>query len=171
MRVYHLKIFVINLLIAFLVSGGEAWAGNQIIPAGTCTNNVITTFPTAGPGQTRWDICFEAVPANGLVITQALFRRSPGSSRVQVLSDARIAEIFVPYHPGSPRFHDVSDFNFPLLTLKGTDCPASAGGTLIGNSQVCKEVRDRGVAWKDDSLVRRGEELVLWSVVDASNYN
>ncbi len=165
------KIFIIHLLTAFLLSGHEIWASDRIIPSGACTNNVIMPFPTSGPEQTRWDICFEALPANGLVITQALFRRSPGSSQVQVLSDARIAEIFVPYHPGSPRFHDVSDFNFPLLTLKDTDCPASAGGTLIGNSQVCKEVRDRGVAWKDDSLVRRGEELVLWSVVDASNYN
>jgi primary-amine oxidase len=32
-------------------------------------------------------------------------------------------------------------------------------------------VRDRGLAWKDDQKVRRGEELVLWGALDAANYN
>jgi len=36
---------------------------------------------------------------------------------------------------------------------------------------VCKEVRDRGLAWKQGPIVRRGEELALWSVIDAGNYN
>ncbi len=40
---------------------------------------------------------------------------------------------------------------------------------LAGN--VCKEVRDRGLSWKADSQVYRGEELVLWSALAAANYN
>ena len=35
---------------------------------------------------------------------------------------------------------------------------------------VCKEVRDRGLMWKDFGGVRRGEELVLWGAINAANY-
>ncbi len=34
-----------------------------------------------------------------------------------------------------------------------------------------KEVRDRGMMWKNDQDGRRGYELVLWSTLDADNYN
>jgi primary-amine oxidase len=36
---------------------------------------------------------------------------------------------------------------------------------------VCKLVHQRGLAWKDDTKLKRGEELVLWSAYDAANYN
>ena len=38
-------------------------------------------------------------------------------------------------------------------------------------AEVCKEVRDRGLSWKADSAVYRGEEVVLWSALAAANYN
>jgi len=34
-----------------------------------------------------------------------------------------------------------------------------------------REVRDRGPMWKDDMVIVRGEELVLWGTLDAANYN
>ena len=33
---------------------------------------------------------------------------------VEIVEDMRLSEIFVPYHPGSPRFFDISGHNFPL---------------------------------------------------------
>lgn len=42
---------------------------------------------------------------------------------------------------------------------------------LGANQEVCKLVHDRGLTWKHDALARRGEELVLWSVMAAANYN
>ena len=36
---------------------------------------------------------------------------------------------------------------------------------------VVREVRDRGPMWKDDMVIVRGEELVLWGTLDAANYN
>jgi primary-amine oxidase len=53
--------------------------------------------------------------------------------------------------------------------MSAADCPNPR--TIIGGGKVCREVRDRGIAWKNDGLVRRGQELVLWSVLDAGNYN
>ena len=42
---------------------------------------------------------------------------------------------------------------------------------LGAQKQACRQVRDRGLAWKHDQSKRRGEELVLWSVLAAANYN
>lgn len=120
-------------------------------------------------GVTTWDLCFNAVSRFGLIIRLADFRKAPSAPFVRVLFDGRISEIFVPYHPGNPRYMDVSEYNFPLLTLSTRDCPSPR--VIIGGGKVCREIRDRGIAWKDDSRVRRGEELVLWAVIDAANYN
>jgi primary-amine oxidase len=129
-------------------------------------------FPLAGPEETRWRICWQAQSKNGIVITAAFFRKSPSSPFVRVFWDARISEIFVPYHSGSPRFYDVTGFNFSPVTLNQTHCPAAAGGTLLGNpAKVCKEVRDRGLAWMNDGVARRGQEVALWGALDAANYN
>ena len=129
-------------------------------------------FPTSGPMETRWRLCWQPVAGSGLVITAAYFQKSPGSPLIRLFWDARVAEIFVPYHSGSPRFLDVKQFGFSLFPLNLNDCPAARGGVLLGpNTEVCKEVHDRGLAWKDDNNVRRGEELVLWSTLDAGNYN
>jgi primary-amine oxidase len=133
---------------------------------------VEQVFPTTGPEETRWRICWQVQTKHGLVITSAHFRKSPTSPWIRVFWDARVAEIFVPYHVGTPRYYDVMGFTWPSVTLTPAHCPASVGGMLLGSPpQVCKEVRDRGLAWNDDSEVRRGEHLVLWSALDAANYN
>lgn len=138
----------------------------DLVPRSHCSpNNETVTFA----GVTTWDLCFGAVSRYGLIIQLAEFRKEPAAPFIRVLFDGRISEIFVPYHPGTPRFYDVSDSNFPLLTLSAADCPSPR--TIIGGGKVCRDLRDRGIAWKDDSLVRRGQELVLWAVIDAGNYN
>jgi Cu2+-containing amine oxidase len=85
----------------------------------------------------------------------------------------RISEFFVPYHPGSPRYYDLSTYNFKLETIPAAGCPASAGGTLV-SPRVCQEIRDRGLLWmsgpKNASSAMRGQELVLWGVIYAANY-
>src|SRR5204863_6063201 len=57
-----------------------------------------------------------------------------------------------------------------LPAIGSQDCPSAQGGTVLAGS-VCKEVRDRGLSWKADSQVYRGEELVVWSALAAANYN
>lgn len=127
-------------------------------------------FPTTGVEQTRWRICWTNTSGYGLVITSAHFRKTPTSPWMRLFWDARISEIFVPYHTGSPRYADLS-MGFPLGTLTSNDCPTAAGGTLLGVPSVtCKEVRQRGLAWKTSSRVYRGEELVLWGAIMAANY-
>ncbi len=127
----------------------------------------ICEAQTFNAGST-WELCVEAVDAFGLVISSVSFKKSPSSPAVRVLHDGRLGEIFVPYHEGEPRFGDVS-IGFPSLTLSSADCPAPH--VLMGSDEICKELRDSGVSWKDDALVRRGQEVAYWAVLDASNYN
>jgi Cu2+-containing amine oxidase len=132
------------------------------------------SFPGAG---TSWLICWTIQRKYGPIITSAHFRRAPAEPWIRVFWDARIGEIFVPYHDGVSwrRYYDVTGFDWDWVRLNATDCPPALGGTLLGappdNADVCKIVHDRGIAWKDDTMVRRGQELVLWGALDAANYN
>lgn len=126
-------------------------------------------FPTTGAEETRWRLCWRMVTGNGLIVSRAFFRKAPSAPWVEVLWEGRVSEIFVPYHSGSPRYYDVG-FDFPWVKLTTKHCP-SPTGTLLNGGDVCREVKDRGLAWNDDQDVRRGEELVLWGVIDAANYN
>jgi hypothetical protein len=141
-----------------------------------CPNAITQNFPTSGPAVTTWLICWHEVAGsnslanpNGLAIGPVYFRQSLASVFVRILWDMRVSDYFVPYHAGSPRFYDLSGFNFVLTGVTAADCPATVGGAPI-SPHVCKEVHDRGLMWKDFGGVRRGEELVLWGAIDAANY-
>jgi primary-amine oxidase len=135
---------------------------------------VTQSFPTSGPAQTRWKLCWQVLTGPNLVITGAWFQPEVNGPWIKLIYDARISQLFVPYHFGSPRYLDVTyaGTGFGFVPLTTSDCPAALGGTLLGpSSEVCKQVRDRGLMWKHDAFLRRGEELVLWSVLGAANYN
>jgi Cu2+-containing amine oxidase len=141
-----------------------------------CPYNIVQSFPTSGPAQTTWQICWKEVASNnslanpnGLVIGPVYFRKSPSAPFIRVLWDMRVSDYFVPYHAGTPRYYDLSGFNFVLTGVTTTDCPGSAGGVVL-SPHVCKEIHDRGLLWKDYSGVRRGQELLLWGAIDAANY-
>ncbi len=168
-----------------ILAAAPSSAGAQTAPPQFCSRPffVVQNFPTAGPTETSWAICWQAMRQYGVVITSAHFRKSPTAPWIRVFWDARVSEIFVPYHPGYPRFLDVAGFSWPVVRLVPQHCPASQGGTLFDvagsvlkpggapGPGVCKQVRDRGLAWSDDQTLRRGQELVLWGALDAANYN
>jgi len=125
---------------------------------------------------TAWKVHFARGLHKGLYITGAWFKRDLGEDWIKILNDARIAELFVPYHKASfIRYYDLTTFSFPLAEVKAED--AGPFGTLMPPFQgdpfatVVKEVRDRGLAWKDYAHgARRGRELVIWSGLEAGNY-
>jgi primary-amine oxidase len=129
---------------------------------------VEQAFPTTGPEVSRWKLCWQVVDGPNLVITGAWFRPAPNAAWIKILNDGRLSQLFVPYHSGSPRFHDVN-YGFSYIPLSTSDCRPPA--TILGNSEVCRDVRDRGLMWKHKLKHRRGEELVLWSVLGAANYD
>ncbi len=125
---------------------------------------------------TAWKVHVARGLHKGLYITGAWFKRDLNEGWIKVLNDARIAELFVPYHQSSfIRYYDLTSFSFPLAPVRAED--TGAFGSLLpafqgdSNATVVKEVRDRGVVWKDYAHgVRRGKELVLWGALEAGNY-
>jgi len=135
-------------------------------------NEVIQEFPSKGPMETAWKIHWATTSGYGLYIQDAWFKKSPKDEWMQVLGDARLSEMFVPYHRGSPRFWDVS-YNFPLTTVTKDD--AGPNGKLLGGANgkapnVVMELKDRGIMYMGYNGVRRGEKLVLFGTLLAANY-
>jgi primary-amine oxidase len=125
---------------------------------------------------TAWKVHYARAEHRGLYITGAWYKRNLNEDWIKILSDARMAELFVPYHQSSYiRYFDLTGFSFPMAEVRQED--AGPFGTLMPPFQgdpyptVVKEVRDRGVVWKDYSHgVRRGRELVIWGALEAGNY-
>jgi len=127
-------------------------------------------FPASGSPETAWYVTYDHQTAKALFLTSAYFK--PGTHRdwIQVLGRAGLSDIFVPYQSGSPRFHDLSNFDFELVTASAKD--AGRCGQVVGRgNKVVREVVDKGPLWKDDDKVVRGQKLALWSTLDAANYN
>jgi primary-amine oxidase len=125
-----------------------------------------TTSFAAG---TQWTLCWELRQREGLVINGADYRDKGGVSR-RVLDRGSIAEVHVPYHPGSPRFLDVTLSTAGLganaLNLAGSECD----GVLV-DPKVCRELHDRGYAWKFVSLFQKGQEVTYWISSQLGQYN
>jgi Cu2+-containing amine oxidase len=147
-------------------------AAQGAAPVGAVSQTV--TFASGS----RWDLTVNAVKKFGLVITGASFQKSPASPFIYVLFDGRLGEIFVPYHDGSPRYGDISDYTFNPLTLPPALFPPPR--QIIGGGKICKERRDylayiaapRQVDFNDNSTrVRYGQEVVYFSVLKAGNYD
>jgi Cu2+-containing amine oxidase len=142
------------------------------------------------PSGSRWHLTVNAVSKFGLVITDASFQESPTSPFLYVLFDGRLAEIFVPYHKGSPAYRDISFFNFHPLKLDPKkfeslfQLPNGAPPReIIGvDKLICREMREY-LAWMKITspeipfepnpfeAVRYGQEVVYFSVLGAANYN
>lgn len=151
------------------------------VASAQCTNGteLIRSFPTSGGAVSEWKICWaiQRMPDEGgnpsrsetLVLSEVTFRPGVGEAPVDVLGELRMAEVFVPYDAGQPRFRDMTEFDFELTEIDASDCT----GTRLANDRICLEVLDRDLAWlySNTSSARRGEKLVLWSVLDAANYD
>ena len=117
-----------------------------------------------------WTLCVAAVQRYGLIVTNANFQKSPNSPPINILYDGRIGELFVPYHPGSPRLFDIRANHSPLVLTPAHRPPPPRIAQLIGDNKICKEIRTY-LAWMDDAKVPYGKEVVYFTVLDAANYN
>lgn len=152
------------------LQGGKG--GKEVAKPKKAENEVIQEFPSNGEMETAWKVEWTTQRGNGLIIKGAWFKRNPKDRWIQILGDARVAEIFVPYHRGEPRFWDVR-YQFRLCTATKDD--AGPFGKLLRDRDsdrptVIQEIRDRGLIWKDHTGSRRGQALVLWGCLEAANY-
>ena len=68
---------------------------------------------------TAWKVHFARGMHRGLYITGAWYKRSLGEDWIKILNDARVAELFVPYHQASYiRYFDLTGFSFPMAEVR-----------------------------------------------------
>src|SRR5712692_778068 len=133
-----------KLRIALLAAMALGVAQLSVAQPQWCSSPYAITQTFQG-GTTAWSLCWNWSNGPGLIITHAYFRPSPNGPWINVLWEARVSQLFVPYHSGSPRYLDVS-YGFGAVPLTAKDCPATVGGTVIGpGSEVCKQFKDRGL--------------------------
>ena len=130
--------------------------------------------------ETAWRTCISNQGRRGLVLGPTDLRRTPDGEWMRVLREGSVGEIFVPYHemPIPLRLYD-HESTSALSIREVTPGDAGPNGTVLrlsGQSipQVVAEMNDTGIAWlckEGRSISRRGQELVLWGVQDAANYD
>src|SRR4051812_15007395 len=104
-----LLLLTLLALLGFLVGAPAQPIRNaRETPLVSLANELIQQFPTNDAMKTAWKIHWATSTGYGLYIQDAWFKRGPKDAWLQVLGDARLAEMFVPYHSGSPRFWDIS---------------------------------------------------------------
>lgn len=176
------------LLTIYLATSAGA-VTNSICPPATTTANEINRvihqeFPAQGPTETGWTVVWSEHGIRGLWIENAWFTPKPGATPVLVLGPSGLSNIFVPYHEGTFRANDLNSWT---VTREAVNSYLGPCGTISGPALpyptlhepehsspprqiLIKEIRERGVAWTSDGRTRRGEELLLSSVIDTGNY-
>ncbi len=149
-----------------------AASNGEAAPAATAacspSFSVVVTFTNGA----RWDMCWESRAKDGVVYRDGYYT-PPGYPQVKVFSQLGIGQIFVPYDPGSPRFHDMSDFGIGSnhVTLDLTDC---AGGKVLSDGakdMLCQQVASHGLRYLYGSASGQKESLDLWSSAQIGAYN
>jgi hypothetical protein len=108
-------------------------------------------------------------------------RAQPDAPWRKILHEASLAELFTPYHETpSFRIYDTRFLTWDNWRREVTHEDAGRHGALLvladdERPSIVAELRDRGPAWLCKGpfgrTVRRGEELVVWGVLDTGNYD
>ncbi|HYI10594.1 MAG TPA: hypothetical protein VEK57_16155 [Thermoanaerobaculia bacterium] len=128
--------------------------------------------------ETAWRTCISNQGRRGIVLGPTDLRRNPNAPWMRILREGSVAEIFVPYHVLPLRLFDHQTTNVGSIR-EVTPADAGVAGDLLTFSgdptpRIVAELKDRGIAWlckEGRNTVRRGQELVLWGVQDAANYD
>jgi len=160
------------------VRTGPAQPGVRPCETDICSTTQPHTCVEIANAETAWRTCVSNQGRRGLVLGPTDLRRTPAGEWMRILREASVADIFVPYHNLILRLYDNESLNAESMR-EVTPADAGPSGnvlTLSGQDipQVVAETNDRGIAWlcKDgNNISRRGQELVLWAVQDAANYD
>ncbi|MEO8378528.1 MAG: hypothetical protein ABI779_02570 [Acidobacteriota bacterium] len=183
------RVLLLALVTAFVAAPQMAGARRRavrtvstqgIVPCGTdiCDTDQPHACIQVVNAETAWRTCISNQGRRGLVLGPTDLRRTPTGDWMRILREAGVAEIFVPYHQLPLRLYDQETTSAESIREVTAEDAGPQGRilTLSGQSlpQVVAETNDRGIAWmckEGSSISRRGQELVLWGVQDAANYD
>lgn len=160
------------------VRGVPQTQGIRACEINICSTSMPSACVQIENAETAWRTCISNQGRRGLVLGPTDLRRTKSGDWMRILREAGVAEIFVPYHGLNLRLYDHETTNAGSIR-EVTPADAGPAGTVLTLSnrsipQVVAETNDRGIAWlckEGKSISRRGQELVLWGVQDAANYD
>ncbi|HSK76863.1 MAG TPA: hypothetical protein VLQ45_10435 [Thermoanaerobaculia bacterium] len=151
----------------------EAGEISQYFPADEIEEHMRTKW------RVVWGIEKHAGQSQILYVKEAYFTRGPGEPEIKVLDDSRLAEIFVPYNGGG-RIYDIIGYKWPLANLNRLDLGPGCivpgqiydkDGNPAETGPVALEIHDDHLRWMNSAgQSRRGQSMLLWSVLVAGNY-
>ena len=159
-------------------AGGPLQQGIRACATDICSTTLPHACVEITNAETAWRTCISNQGRRGLVLGPTDLKRTPTSDWMRIIREAGVADIFVPYHALNLRLYDHETTGLRSIR-EVTLADAGPNGTVLtlsGQSvpQVVAETADRGIAWlckEGRSISRRGQELVLWGVQDAANYD
>jgi primary-amine oxidase len=102
-----------------------------------------------------------------------VFFTPAGGASTEVLFRGTLAEVHVPYHTGSPRFHDVTSSTDGLgvsanaIVLAAAEC----GGSLFDGNRICVQNADGGYGWKFGTNFRTAQSIEIFMSSQLGQYN
>ena len=130
----------------------------------TCPNgNLISETFSSG---SRWELCWEQRAKEGVVLTDLTFTTASNITR-RVLKQAGLAQVHAAFDDGQLNIHQLTEAGLGganLSDLSAADCPT---GSLISDGSkdiMCRQLTERGYAYKYYSSQLQGEALQIFSV-------
>ena len=157
----------ISVVMAAMVLGKASLARAQCTdPSETSVTTATRTFSSGS----SWSIGISRRACEGLALGPIVYTPAGGVART-VLFRATIAEVHVPYHSGSPRFHDVTSSTDGLGVNAVPLAAAECAGTRFDGNRICVQNADGGYAWKMMSSFRTAQAVEIFMSSQLGNYN
>ena len=137
--------------------------------------------------NTHWRFGLRNMGMKGTQALDVAIQGAQYTSPQYIIKRAGMAEMFVPYDDRSHTYYDMSFGDDRLDQIDAADLPTTNGALVyfrnkVGNvyvrdavPKVAVECRDEGVGWlckePGNHVRRRIQEVVVWSVFDAYNYD
>jgi primary-amine oxidase len=135
-------------------------------PSETFVTTVTRTFSSGS----SFSIGVSRRTCEGLAIGAVTFKPAGGTPR-KVLARATIAEVHVPYHTGSPRYHDATSGTAGLGANAIPLAAAECGGRLFDGNRICVRNADGGYGWKYGTSFRRAQAIEIFMSSQVGQYN
>src|SRR5581483_5237844 len=138
--------------------------------------------------NTHWRFGLRNMGLKGPQILDVTIQGAQYSSPQYVIKRAGMAEMFVPYDDRSHTYYDMSFGDDRVDQMDAQDLPSQNGALVYFRTQnggpffvrdtvpkIAVECRDEGIGWlckePGSHARRRIQEVVVWSVYDAFNYD
>ncbi len=166
-----LQVSLISVFRNTLLIGLLFFSFNQAHSAEFCSDQYY--IEATLPNESKWDLCWEHRNREGIVFHHVFYTPKNGT-RQQVLYNAAIAQIHVPYDDNGARYHDVSDYGIGGSYMQNLSTGECLNGSLkqySGKNVICQQIESKHIAHHADSGTKIGDALSLFSVSKVGAYH